>query len=202
MEYYKKREEDIRARWFNNHVATWHAFTPALTDNIQVHSAPRNIQCLTWRQPDSSNYYCRYIIDGRVLIVYGDAGDAVYGWSDKLTWEFLAGLDYDYFAGKCMASERGRGYKSWDGRRAEQRLKEHFAQDRSSNWTKACGIGGEPSLHHKDEWLAWLRENGTTAFGDDWYYMAEIGEVIDIRCQGHLIGIKMAFDQLKSQVKV
>jgi len=43
------------------------------------------------------------------------------------------------------------------------------------------------------EWQMWLHENGADAFGVDRYCeLGDIGQTINIRCQGHLIGIQMA----------
>lgn len=56
---------------------------------------------------------------------------------------------------------------------------------------------GHQSLGSKEEWLAWLDQHGYDVFGDDfWEWCAGIGEVIDGCCVAHLVGLKMAMEQL------
>jgi hypothetical protein len=88
------------AEWFKDHKATpvsdWRTPHPNIID---------------WRRPDTSNYAMRFIISGGHVIVVGDVGDAIYGFGSVLTFEFLAGTDWHYFWGKCVASETGRRYE-------------------------------------------------------------------------------------------
>lgn len=171
----------MRERWFKNHKAVFEEHGP--------------LAMLTWHQEKNSCYWARYIIHGRCLMVYGDIGEAAYGWSQNVSFDWIAGLELDYFAGKCCASESGRRFVDWDHRIAEERIREEL-QDPSmkEEWL-------DDALQHcslKTEWQMWLHENGSDAFGADHYYeLGEIGDVIGIRCQGHFVGIKMAIEQSK-----
>lgn len=122
-------EKEIRENWFKDHEAT-----------IEHHN--ENLTTITWRKKGTSIYYISYIIRYNTLFVTGDVGDAVYGWPDRISLEWLAGCDIHYFNGKCAASESGRGYKDWDSKIAEkewkrqveerfEELKDNIAYDRS-----------------------------------------------------------------------
>jgi hypothetical protein len=51
---------------------------------------------------------------------------------------------------------------------------------------------------HDTNGIEWLSTEGYEVFGDI-CEMGEIGMKIDIRCLGHLIGLKMAFERLKKE---
>lgn len=186
--YYENREKDIRKRWFPNHVAK---FT----------SAEIGKAALTWRHPNNINYYCRYLIEGQFLIVVGDIGEAAYGWSDLITWEFLAGLNLDYFAGKCSASEFGRGYKEWDNDVARYKRKESIYElTVKENISKAdlqelaiLELLEEHDRHAYHKAGAEYYDESGDAEGAS--AISRMGEVIALRCQAHLVGIQMAWEQ-------
>lgn len=79
---------------------------------------------ITWTKPSSSYYWARFIINAGWLIVLGDTGEAIYQWSEPLTWDFLEGLNFSYFHSKCVASDKGRVPYDWDRGVADERLKE------------------------------------------------------------------------------
>lgn len=206
-EYYQKREERIRAEWFPKHVATWQTLSTA---DFSINTG-HQVKTLTWRNPESTNYYCRYVIDGRVLCVYGDIGEAVYAWGDKLNWSWLANMDLHYFEEKCQASESGRSFVDWDARVALEQLKAFLRETDSSYGHKCYKMveqqGGFDAVSMKPEWDMWLNSQYNGALSEfmqteDFSTMRDCGEVFAYRCQGHLIGIKMAFEQLKAEEKV
>jgi hypothetical protein len=179
--YYSEREKFIRENWFQHHVPTF--------------ETQGTLQMLTWAKPGTSNYWLRFIISGRVLLVYGDAGDAIYAWTSALSWEWLAGLDFDYFARKCCASEEGRSYKEWEPTQAKKRLAEHFQEYPEDKKKLDNSFTAGEALASEQEWNHWLQDNGFDVFGGDYSSLAEIGSVHAMRCQGHYLGIQMALDR-------
>lgn len=194
-----QQEKYIREHWFPNHVAN---FDEVMMTERSVSSERPLIQTLNWRKPESSTYFCGYLIRRGMLFVYGDIGEAVYGWSQDLTWEWLAGLDLDYFAGKCFASETGRGFRGWDPRKAKARLDELlFGND---NLIKKFRRVEEPCTGLRHDWHHWLSQYGSDVFGDSNISLGEIsniGDCVHIRCHGHLLGIRMAVEQMNRAAK-
>jgi hypothetical protein len=181
---YQRQEEMIRNEWFKNHAVL----------NLNVVESSPKLEVLTWGNPASSSYWVRYMTCGNVLTVYGDLGEAVYGWGQVVDFRWIAGLDLGYFHCKCCASECGRSFDGWDHRKALARLEEWFEQDRKAR-RKFNLEGGGGEIHSKQSWDFWLAQNGYEVFGDP-SELSEIGKVIHIRCQAHLIGIKMAMEKI------
>lgn len=179
----ERQADQIRKEWFPHHAAQ---FTRLGLESENI------VQTLTWKNPDSGIYCCRYLIDRNFLMVHGDIGEAVYAWPREwLSWKFLADCDLDYFAGKCCASETGRGFRGWDPRKAKERLCETLASDQELR--KRYRAVDEPCYAMKGDWIHWLSQYGHEVFGDDICELGDIGDCVHIRCHGHLLGIKMAF---------
>jgi len=90
-EEYVRRGKDIRERWFKNHKAVFEEHGP--------------VKMLTWHQEGNSCYWCRYIIHGLYLMVYGDIGEAVYGWGSiqgGLTWPMDRRAEPRLFRGEML----------------------------------------------------------------------------------------------------
>jgi hypothetical protein len=69
---------------------------------------------LRYRQKSGGSFgLVDYFLLGDTLTVRGDYGFAVYraGWTDL---GHIANSGYDYFCGKCEASEVGKRFKEWD----------------------------------------------------------------------------------------
>ena len=77
----------------------------------------------------------------------GDIGEATYEWSNDISLEFLAGLGFGYFHGKCVASEVGRRFVDWDGAIAKA-----YVADR---------IGRQMALTHNTLLITEVGTNGT-----------------------------------------
>lgn len=130
-------------------------------------------------------------------------GDAVYCWSEINNIKWMGNLDLHYFHGKCVASEVGRPFDGWDIRRALNNIESYV----KGNYDEPSKImknfeeyGGRGSLYDKEEWYQWLRENGDEVFEDDWYEWAPgVGRVVNLRCEAHWLGLKMAMEQLKGK---
>ena len=208
----------IRNDWFKTHVAKFDETT--FSDGTKILR-------LDWRRPGEVWYWVRYIISGRFLMVCGDIGEAVYEWSENLTWEFLAGCDSHYFASKCMASECGRGGRTWDSEVAEYNLQDNinrWAADEEltpitvqRSYQIMTGWDCDPTdfLSSSHAFYATIQEHGSIPYAEpttdedtgkeiehemqDVYELGNLGEVIHIRISGHLEGIKMAWAQQKAQ---
>lgn len=143
-----------------------------------------DIITMQWGKPKSSVDYIVYVIlPTGTLAVYGDLGSAVYqwNWSNRLSLEWLASLDLDYFRSKCEAFECGPGWRigfDWDENHAVSRLQERLdsaLEDTSVN--PGDDIDGEAGpercsvrefLHHHDadmgamvSYDAWIEFMGT-----------------------------------------
>lgn len=200
-EYYQKREKELRGQWFKDHVARLESYTTQVQLEPDKPSVTYQIQRLLWSKPGTNIYRCHFIIHNNTLLVHGDIGEAVYCWGENISVGFLAGLNLDYFAGKCCASEKGRHYTDWDADVAKAELADHF-KEYPEEKAKLEGTvrWGSELISSRDEWHHWLQDNGYDVFGDAWYEWApSIGDVIDWRCQGHLVGIQMAVQQLKAK---
>lgn len=165
--------------WFKNHT-THHS---VLKDEHGF-----EVERLMWGEvgtPVCRVYYLRY---GSVLMVFGDLGDAIYQWNGDIDLRWISTCDLSYFAGKCQASEEGRGYKVWSADRARERLDEIAAQEAEeyTSWSdadeqavfdRACdlltgelkGLGIEEALKDGKLWDEWVRQH-PQHFGkpEDW----------------------------------
>lgn len=52
-------------------------------------------------------------------------------------------------------------------------------------------------MTYREEWLEWLHEYGYDFFGNDKIYWPVRGKRIATYCRAHLIGLRMALEQLK-----
>ena len=59
--------------------------------------------------------------------------------------------------------------------------------------------GGLSAINSEVEWHHWLEEFGYDTLGETYYEYGGIGTDIHIRCEGHLVGLKKAFEWLDKQ---
>lgn len=78
------------------------AFTSEGSDHIG------RFDTLEWRNPENGFHRMVFMLRGPLLIVYGDSGSAMYGWSGTHDFKWLKELDLDYFAGKRMTDRPKR----------------------------------------------------------------------------------------------
>ena len=182
-------KEQIIKHWFPNHKREieWKATAPIGTGDIEF---------LRWGQPGTCINRIEYLRHSNRLFVCGDLGEAVYGgWDKGYPLEWIANLDLSYFASKCECSETGREYFEWSEEKARKHLNEHFEnyEDPKEQLTKARDLGAFGAIYSENEWVEFMSHYGYEAFGDEYYELGRIGRKINIRCQGHLIGLKLAF---------
>ena len=189
--YEDRMKNSCRTEWFKNHVATAHEFRT----NVQ------ELKAIDWGNPNGgSTYWMRYIISGATLIVIGDTGDAVFQWSERVTWEFLAGCDLHYFHSKCQASEMGRKFMHWDNRVFSTHADDWMIQNQFSESTREKVLQAAAATS-RDELMVWLagdyHPKGCVL--DDPMYKADLlslGDVIHPRCIGMWVGLKMIHEQI------
>ncbi len=185
----EKRDDARVAEWFKDHVVKDHVAQ-------KIGMAGHEFEMLIWKQPGTSTYRIHYCRLDNVLMVSGDVGEAVYAWSEVKDLRWISQLDTHYFAGKCQASEYGRGYRQWNRERARIWLENYFkadAIDRAKPKAEEAGVWN--ALCSRDEWAHWLMEYGYDAF-EDISDMGDIGMEISLRCRSHLAGLRMAFERM------
>lgn len=182
----ERLEKDFRERWFPNHEANDHNMDGVLSEYEE----------LIWKEPGTTTYYIHYVRRDGTLYVSGDCGSAVYRWSDVAPLEWIAGLDYSYFAGKCEASYNGVPFNDWDGDKAGAELHAVIAECDDEDRQAVIAEHREDieiATTDRAEWHAFLADYGDECFGSDAWELGGIGEVIASRCMAHLYGLKMAF---------
>jgi len=195
-------EERLKRDWFSKHVA-----------NPTVPGEAGGAQIIMWTEPDTSFYKVRYMLCESILYVVGDIGAATYIFNATMEWKDFLPLYSDYFASKCVASEYGKGYKSWWADLAFHRLQawineEDDADERAKRALDLDSVGefgdtGIRACQDKTSWQFWLAEFGDDTFGDD--YAEEFwnfGDDVNVRCIGHLVGLKMAIEQLQKEKRL
>lgn len=178
--------------WFLGHVA----------DLTGDHIGGVAFQRLVWKKPGTGINRIDFVCDGPHLFVTGDLGDAIYeaGGSGLQWW---SGCDLEYFAGKCVASETGRGYREWDRDAAWIRLRQMFDQadeQEAEAWERCVEGGAEHELSSESEWTLWLHNAAEEVWGANWTDREPwgIGSVVSLRCEGHLLGLQLAMRQLSA----
>jgi hypothetical protein len=184
------RDATLCARYFAKHEAAY--------SRADVGGAV--IEHLVWRQPGTSINRIDYVcLNGARLLVSGDLGDAIYttGAHDLSWW---TRCDLHYFAGKCAASEHGRGYRTWDDDAARRRLREEVARIQEDGEDVDAQLVSERRRRHP-RWARRVgnvdaRERGGTVRGRLVEFVPNFGVRPDQRCALHLIGLKAAMTQV------
>jgi hypothetical protein len=195
-------DEKDQQRCFGKHVA-------------EYKKLDENMELLEWGQPEHSNGRIIYIIRGATLMVYGDHYEAIYRWSGSIDFQFLAGCHLGYFHEKCCASPNGREFRTWDEKEAvadfkeyvKDHLRDNMTADEVREWKTKWADDYDSCLSGLQEgsqffWHACLSEHSdfrSEGLGDDDHYLFTIGMPIDVQCQIHLIGIRMAVKQLEEK---
>ena len=180
-------------------------------DHVPELTQQGRIERLVWMaRPKTSIYHIIYLLDGSTLFVKGDCGNAVYEWyGDVRSLEQISTFHLDYFEGKCLASPKGRRFRTWSGDEARAYLEDYWKDQLGEREGKRLDREKERKAEfdhwdgyehacNQDEWNHWLREHGYEVFGQDfWEFAPTCGEVIDSSCQMHLDGLKIAFEKLE-----
>lgn len=187
----KDTEQNIKC-WFTEHQATYTEYG--------------NLKVLCWEKPGTNIYMIRYVFDGNNMYVSGDLGEAVFCFTEKADLFIQSKYDLGYFESKLEAFSDPK--RDFDSEKAVRNLRE---------WLKEFKEDGEKYNHfHMEELFNAARECCTTSEWEHkvncrsdfiseldpnyWEWMYNIGDVIPIRVQSYLIGLKMAAEQLNSNV--
>lgn len=203
-----KIEIQIRNDWFKDHIAEFEK----LNDRVAV---------LDWYKPNTCCYYTRYVFDGSKLYVSGDIGEAVFCLTEKASIESIKDYDLHYFHGK-LAAIRDDEY-DFDSDKAIERLKEEIEEvkenmdiddegkqentlrnENTNTYISALNrlIIESKSCTSKDGWKYEVNQvyDDLTDYDCDIYeWIFEAGDIIPSEVQAYLIGIKMAYEQLKEK---
>lgn len=204
-QHIERSEEMIRKNWFPKHRAdkiTYPESTHLLQSNHLVPpTRPGPIEFLLWGQPGTSNCRVHYYFHASTLMVTGDLGSATYRWSyeSDMNMEWVSKLNLDYFAGKTETLQ-GRGQpKQWDSRVAVQRGIEWFNEEENKQYLKEID-DWQSYISSKEEWANFLAADSNPVFDTRSPLIeagaSEWGDVLDIRCIGHWLGLKLAFEAL------
>jgi hypothetical protein len=197
--YIDAQKRDCREHWFKDHKAT----------RISVVNGADFPQIIDWSKPGTWTYGCRFIIYRRWLCVVGDIGEATFEWSEDLTLDFLAQIDFGYFLSKCRASPSGKDFDQWD-----IDVLELYRVERLAELKQRAGTDDEAE-EDKDELD--VLENNSRCVKDWWesavrdYYDAtgdaegasslmDYGKVPSVHAIGIFVGLQMAIAQLKSGI--
>lgn len=190
-----QQSERCRKEWFKDHRAK--LTTPSV-----------EISVLNWANPKSWNYGCRFIIHRHWLCIVGDIGEATFGWSEDLTLEFLAQIDFGYFLSKCRASPEGRRFEQWDADVLElyrlerlSELKQRAGTDDEAEEDKAeLEVLENNSNCAKDEWDSAVRDYyDETGDAEGASSLASFGDVPSCHAIGMFVGLQMAIAQLNAE---
>ena len=182
-------EEMIRKEWFPNHEGLYQKIGGAVEEG--------NHERLIWAAPETNCFSVHYIRYKNYLMVTGDIGCATYWWSQSNNLRWIAGCNLGYFAGKCEASELGRQYEETSMDLLRARLEDLFKTEEYAACKAAFDeYNGWDKLEDEITWQCFCRTHGYDIFGEDWFMCLPDGKRISPRCHGHLVGLKMAFEQM------
>lgn len=111
MDYLQKAKNEIRNKWFENHV-------------IKSIKGEEGFQKVIWGEPGTSMYQVIYVLSGNMVYISGDLGVAAYELSETAKLQRLGQYDLSYFTGKLAASQHSK-YK-FDSKKAQKEIKEFF----------------------------------------------------------------------------
>lgn len=180
-EYLEQQMRDC-AGWFKDHV-------PCVT------VGPTGC-VIRWAKPGTSTYWCDYILHGRFLIVVGDIGEAVYEWSEKVTPQFLRGINFDYMMGKCQASNTGRRDMQWSEEVAACSAKmqaEGESDDRLKDRLQTIVEHRGDKEVCEEEASEIYERTGDAEYA---YMVSSFGSVPSAQSVGHFVGLKMALEKI------
>ena len=195
-----EKEQYIRKHWFSEHKA-----------KLEKHG---DLEVLTWAREDSGTYHCRYIFDGRKMYISGDIGEAVFWLTWRASLPSFQDIHIDYFEEKLQAYNEDR--RNYNGVLAVKKLKEwkldmledeceigdHEAEiiDELINGAECCSSKAEWAYEYVND--SYYNRVISDLECDYWEWMYDIGDEIPLRVYGYLVGLKMAYEQLKEYEEV
>lgn len=185
----EEMEKEIREHWFKDHKAT-------LTNQ-------GDLQVLNWSKPSTCIYGVRYIFDGCRMYITGDIGEAIFVLTWKATLKSFNDLSLSYFTEKMRAYNGER--RDFNSDYAVSRLREWLKQmkDDGMKWDNEEMRELFNAARHCssiNEWVGMVKDSEDFIEEldvDYWEWMYNAGDQIPMRVQAYLMGLKMAWEQLK-----
>jgi hypothetical protein len=187
-----KREGECLAREFKDHKASLIGLL--CTDSVTV----------DWRKPGTGVMAIRYRIDGKYLLVTGDMGDAIFAWSQPISFRFFANCGLDYFKEKCVAKPadiEARFFDTWCDH--ELRLtvdgQLEVMKDDEEDPEKIGELQGafESFGYDRQEWQQFLCSGNLKMDGELLSILYNGGYRTHTRCRAMLLGLQMVHKQLE-----
>jgi hypothetical protein len=147
---------------------------------------------VVWQKPGTSMYKVVYLIDNNRLFVYGDIGDAVYSWSECITWKFLHDMCFSYFHSKCRASETGLPWLDWCTETCMKDLREAVKQGRLD---EAVLYECANYADSEQTWRRFVLEEMANSIQPE--ELLSFGSAPALRCVGHWYGLQLVTYRLK-----
>ena len=177
----EEEKNTIQNIWFKNHEAILFQYSPTR-------------ERLLWKNINSGIYSVDYVRYINTLFVTGDIGSAVYRWSNIKNMQWLSTLSLEYFESKCEASEKGKEYTQWNPEKILAFLKKNYNRE----YSIMLQLKIKEYIYSRESFNYWIENYGYNIMLE-WSGICNIGETIHIRCIGHWLGLKMAFEQLNSK---
>ena len=192
QQYEEQQKRRCKDEWFKEHLAR----SIKMRETV---GPVTGVEMIDWRNPQSSNYWMRYILSGRFLIVIGDAGDAVFEWGENITLDFLNGCDLHYFAEKCRASEQGSRFTYWNTNVLHDTGDSLLVEWGYSEEVREAFIEAADNMQ-RDEFMLWLWHDAPKELrqdSDQCSALMDCGDTLHPRLIGMWVGLKMAHEQLQ-----
>lgn len=180
----RDRQQDIDGiyrDWFKNH-------------KLMDYSDSDDIMTAKWKEDGTGIFQVNVILSKKLRTVFisGDIGEAVYQFGGLTSIFAFRQLGLSYFSEKCVASEYGRRYLKWSGKKCLS-----FLNDHCEHLDEDDGVVVQEELFEaqrrtssEHEWREFLNgETGRSLLGDDGYEHSDWGMQPDLRCLGHLIAL-------------
>jgi hypothetical protein len=186
------REEmgkEIKDHWFKDHKATL--------------VKQEDLTILDWSKPDTCIYGIRYVFDGCKVYITGDLGEAIFVLTWKATLKSFEDIGLGYFTEKMRAFSDER--REFNSTYAVLRLREWLKQmkDDEIKWDNEEMRELFEAARHCSSISEWVDiVTDSKDFIEDldidyWEWIYDAGNQIPMRVQAYLIGLKMAWEQLK-----
>lgn len=183
-------EHEIRHLWFKNHKATY----DIVSDTLRI---------LEWKNPNSSHMNIRYVMDGKNMYITGDLYSAVFVFTGQATLNNLSDYNLHYFKEKLRTSEQPENI--FNPTLAKTELEEWFRdlydlEDEDTRELLEILITRTDECSTIEEWIQIVRDNEDCLSEldvDYWEWIYDIGLETSHYIKAYLIGLKMAYDQIK-----
>lgn len=199
MQTLEEKMKEIETEWFPNHVASFEQ----LSDSTAV---------LSFTKSGTSVYAVRYILDRNYLIITGDIGEAVFCLTEKAKLKSLAEeYSISYLFGKIRADRDAYDFNS---EKAIQKLESNFRdyefdsdeeKEEFKQLTEEMYASIREECNSESQWATILNCDYYDKISEydqdcfEWIYA--IGKEYSWQALGWVVGLKMAYEQLKEQAQ-